>query len=148
MLPPYKWKYPSQRKEELPRGVDLSPENETEALTGWVNGLKASDLEERLARAFRSKNLDFIFQYNLFIQGRKYKNTIDFLVNVGLSRFAIEVYGEYTHESQADREADAQREAELNITLQKDGIENIIVVWHWEIPDAESAEIKVDELFL
>jgi hypothetical protein len=31
-----------------------------EPLTGWVNGLEASDIEERYARALRNRKIDFI----------------------------------------------------------------------------------------
>ncbi len=147
MLKPYRWKLPSKRFEEV-QVLSIAPEGKTEeGLTGWVNGLRASDLEERIARAFRTKRLNFEFHHRVRMEGRVYKNDIDFIVNTDFVRQAIEVFGPFTHDSESNKQKDAARIAELNPVLQKEGIEPIIIIWHWEITTPEDALNKVNELF-
>ena len=147
MLKPFIYPLPSKRIEP-PRVMPINPvtEHPDEGLTGWVNGIRASDLEERFSRELRKKRLGFAFQHNVRVENRGYKNTIDFVVDTGFSHQAVEVFGPFTH-GDALSEKDAARLAEINPALMQQGIEPVIVVWHWEISTPELARNKVDELF-
>lgn len=146
-LKPFQYQIPSKRMPP-PHLAPITPKDQTEeGLTGWVNGLRASDLEERWARALRAKNLKFIFHFQTRIPGRGYKNDIDFVVNDDFKRVAIEVFGPLSHEGEGNMRRDEVRISELNPVLASQGIESIIVVWYWEISTPELATNKVNALF-
>lgn len=146
MLKPYKYKRLSKRKPVDVQTLPLPTKTE-EGLTGWVNGLRASDLEERLARAFRKKQLKFVFKFDTLVPGDVFEKEIDYVVNNWPVIKAIEVYGPFSHEGQANIERDLLRASELNPVLISQGIEPIEVVWYYDIQTSEDAEIKVQELF-
>lgn len=148
MLKPYKYKLPSKRFEE-PRLIPLPPKDpmDDEGLTGWINGLTASKLEERFARALRGKQLAFKFKFDIRQPGREFKNNIDFIVNTGFTEEAVEIFGPFTHESESDRRRDEDRIAVLNPVLIQLSIEPIKVVWFYDTDTQELATNIVDDLF-
>ena len=112
-------------------------------LTGWVNGLEASDLEERFARALRREKYEFRFKvlistpFNL--PGEK--NEVDFIVDT--IDQPVEIDGEIGHRTGAQKEKDKVRDVILNPVLNNMGLKNIErISWH-NLEDQEEAYLSV-----
>lgn len=138
---PYTRKMPSNRASEIrpiKRTKDLQDDP---PLTGWVNGLPASDLEERYARGLRRNNQDFSFQVEIataFTLPRD-KKTVDFLIDSGGFLQPTEIYGPLHQWPQAQLE-DAEREAELNEVFEQ--IPEMLplkIVWFYDLQNQETA---------
>lgn len=139
---PYLYSVPSSRVPD--RTIDRPvPYSTDEELTGWVNGEKASDIEERVARALRGLNREFAFQVPITIPGREFENKVDFIVE---RRQPVEVYGEIGHDSAAERGDDAVREAQLNEFFAVVGLQPIRVLRWPELRTQELANNAVREL--
>lgn len=90
-----------------------------EILTGFVHGEKASDLEERFARALDFFGLDYIFQYEVVTayslpdESRR----IDFLVFDAGIGVPIEIGSSFVHAATSEKNAQLQRDAIINPIL-------------------------------
>ena len=144
-IKPYKYKLPS-KVGSLPRLSQIVRiEEPGEELSGWVNGLEATDLEERFARELRKKKLDFQFQFNFLLPDRTYKNTIDFVIDRFPIIYPVEIYGQL-HEGNEER--DERRLGFLNEFLIPQGLQEITVVWYWQIETPERTQALIEEKFL
>jgi len=134
-LPP---KPPHQRLNRLPPG------KAAENLTGVVKGKKASDLEERWARALNKDEgvTDYTFQYIVTtpyeIPGQK--NSVDFVIQYDDQWWAIEIDGTFVHKTANKRAEDRLRDAFVNEQLRKDGIQPIQRVAGEELQTQDAAD--------
>ena len=143
---PYKYPLPSRRVAP-PRSIPLATFGDTdEDLTGWVNGIKATDLEERVARELRLRQLEFIFQFDVRQPGRVYDNSIDFVVTHFGNPKAVEIFGQFSHGDTISAK-DAKRIAELNAVLEQQGIAPIAVIFYFDIETPEMTRDKLQEVF-
>ena len=137
---------PTPPRPTLDRIATVSGEGEQ--LTGAVHGKKASDLEERWARAEKRAERSFIFQY--FVQtpftlpGKE--REIDFMDTEEVWQ-PIEIDGTYTHKTGTQKAKDKVRDAILNLELQKQGILPIIRIPGDDIPTPEDADRVLREIF-
>jgi hypothetical protein len=148
---------PFQYKKERIRRLDNSkfvPEaNTKEVLTGFVHGRRASDLEERFAKALDFYGLDFIFQYEVATayslpnEGKK----IDFIVFDGGLGIPIEIGASFVHDSPSKLEEERERQGLINPVLMAQGILPLGLEEYkveFDRPkDFEDAKILARELF-
>ncbi len=108
----FKYRLPKQKKLEPDRTPIESDEDE--ALTGYVQGLEASDLEERFARALDKFGIGYDFEFlveTAFTLPHELKQ-VDFMTYAGQPR-PVEVDGEWVHKSAEQREYDRERDAQI-----------------------------------
>lgn len=148
MIKPFK--YPKRSKSRDRRTYRPTSQGTfDEGLTGLVQGEKASDNEERLARALKKRGLSFIFQvpvqtkYTLPDQEKQ----VDFVISYNGIQYPLEAYGERWHSTVGDKNRDDVREAELNEEFSKYGWHPLTVVWSYETFNQELADKKIRELF-
>jgi hypothetical protein len=117
-------------------------------LTGFVNGKRASNLEERFARGLHSAKLSFIFQYKVPVAGTLpgKEKVVDFLVERGL-RYPVEIDGLIAHHTTAQKGQDVVREILINHAFIQRGILPIRRVKWWQLETQEMANRVVRELF-
>ena len=155
MIAPYKYKKPSNRAPRftLNRYKSFNSVTDREPLTGWVNGLEASDIEERFARGLRNLQREFQFQveFNLSVNDtigadpRDFKR-VDFLVSNYLE-YPVEIYGEIGHDTAAEQGKDELREFALNDAFKGMGLRPLQVVWWWELDTQDMADRKAETMF-
>ena len=142
------FKYPT-RKSKLPDRLGRPMQvKDNEVLTGLVNGEKASDLEERVARALKKRKIGFQFQYPVrtsFTFPNK-PNSVDFVASTLPRPTPIEVNGTIGHNTASELSADDFREQVLNQVLEKQGFNRIVVLWQWQLGDQETADRFVERL--
>jgi hypothetical protein len=113
-------------------------------LTGEVAGLKASDLEERVARGARKSNRRFEFKVKVAVatslpDGEK---EVDFVFGERQKQ-PVAVYGEIGHSTTSDRAKDSEREVALNDAFRKMGWLPLQVIWWWELSNQSMADRRV-----
>ena len=84
MIAPFK--YSTQRQRARPKETGRIRRRATdEGLTGFIGGLKASDIEERFARSLSKYKLEYTFRQHYFGPARTTPGAIevDFMVNLG-----------------------------------------------------------------
>ena len=117
------FQYPKTRQEKLKLEFyrDVAAK---EILSGFVQGLSASDLEERLALALDEFGVKYTFQfevdsaYSLPSEGR----LIDFVINDAGTFIPLEPGATFTHGTPSQKERDRARQQVLNPILQSMGI--------------------------
>lgn len=115
-------KYKSVRKPTFDRAVNrISPEMDTEILVGSVQGITASDIEERFAKSLYKKQISFRFQESFFA-GRNMPGEVrlDFLIT-DLFIQPVQVDGEFAHKTAAQKERDRLNDARLDNHLSGTG---------------------------
>jgi hypothetical protein len=135
------FKYKKQRTARPERLNRIKQETDSEGLTGYVHGLKASDLEERSARSLNKMDIDFNFQFEVTtaftLPGEERK--VDFVVRQGLG-YAYEIDEvEFIHRGAAAQQEDLVRDALINEKLAKLGIQPIV---HIPSTDLETQELS------
>lgn len=110
---PFKFKKP--RAEERIRTVNrLEPETAQEYLGGTVQGMKASDIEERFAKSLYKKKEPFVFQKSFFagmnIPGEV---RLDFLLTGSVIQ-PVQVDGEFAHKTAAQKGRDKLNDIRLD----------------------------------
>ena len=145
---PYLYKKPSKRRPRfnVNRLTQIASVSDPVALTGFVNGVQASDLEERLARGLRKSDREFSFQISVPVEGSADEKLVDFIVRDGLI-YPVEVYGYIGHHSSAQKGADEVREARLNETFMVMSMQPLQVAEYWELDSQELADRKAMEMF-
>lgn len=95
-------------------------------LTGIVKGQKASENEEKFARAMDAENREYIFQFVIPtpFQVPGQENSIDFMDTTDVWT-PIEIDDEFTHKSGSARAEDQFRDQILNQEMAKEGINPI-----------------------
>jgi hypothetical protein len=141
---PFSYKLrPRPPKQPLNR---IAGTSEDERLTGFVHGKEASDLEERFARALGGAGKDYIFEYEVVgpttIPGQE--NQIDFIVD---DIYPVEVDGQFTHKSGAQKAHDQLRDAVLNEHLKQYGWNPIDRISGDKLETQEQADQIVREKF-
>jgi len=121
---PYKFK--KRRKHPRPEVTNrVQVVTEEENLTGEVMGKKASDIEERFARAlYKNQNVqNFSFREHFFGPARNTPGAveIDYIVFDG-AWWPIQIDGQYAHKSQGQRGEDKIKDALLNQYFSSVGI--------------------------
>jgi hypothetical protein len=119
VIKPYKYKLPPRPRPDT-RVHRVEAEQDGEVLTGQVRGQKASDLEERFARALDAHNLDFEFQPS-YAAGKNIQGEIrlDFMVYLaGNLEQPVNVDGTWVHSSAEAKAKDAVQDARLDELLQ------------------------------
>jgi hypothetical protein len=117
-------------------------------LTGFVQGRKASDIEERFARALERSGLKFLFQARVSVMESVpgQDKLVDFMVDAG-NRYPIEIDGPIAHRTAAQKGKDLIREILLNHTFLRRGIMPIRRVKWWQLEIQSLANRLVGELF-
>ena len=133
----------------------VSPEQTTiqEGLSGSVMGKKASDLEERFAKALNKlKNIqgyrfDTIIDTPYQIPGQSYQ--VDFVVSQYSSTHFIEIDGEFTHKTAEQKSDDFARDQILGSFLNKTwpGAQPIVRVEGWRLSTQFDADLLARRLF-
>ena len=112
----YQYRKSGWRRPEADRRPPSST-SETEGFTGFVKGKKASDLEERYARALDSNPRVTGYRFNELIntpfQIPGQLNQIDFIVYSGPFVQPVEIDGEFSHKTQEDKAHDLIRDQQL-----------------------------------
>ena len=136
-----------------PRPVDTAKNRlrvtaEAEALTGFVNGQEAPEIEERFANALRGKGLAFSYQVVLptgyQIPGQL--NTIDFVIHEGMD-YPVEIDGDWVHKNGSQRDRDLIRDAIINAQMGSQGWRPVERVPGHRLETQDDANKTVEELF-
>lgn len=150
-LKPYQYKKSSKRTPSMDVNRLPVPTSETAdaiPLTGYVNCLGATDIEERFARALRKHGLRYRFQVRFetaaSLPGQA--RVVDFVICHGL-RYPVEVDGEVAHRTSAQEAADRVREALLNEVFRWRGMPPLRRVKWWQLETQVLADAVVRELF-
>jgi len=123
----YKFKTGSKRFEPwMSTTLDRPNADDDPPLTGWVNGYKASDIEERFARGCRDNQVDFGFKVRLAVLSSLIgdKKEIDFIIYLPVPQ-TVDVDGEFAHKTSEQTGEDQLRDALLN---------NELIELHYQIP--------------
>lgn len=148
---PYQYKQPVNRKprmavNRLPR--QTNPAADPKPLTGYVNGVKATNIEERFARALRRHGLRYRFQVEfrtaVSLPGRA--RVVDFVVYHGL-RYPVEVDGEIAHSTGEQEAADRVREELLNEVFRWKCMPPMRRVKWWQLETQAQADAVVRDMF-
>ena len=124
-----------------------------EGLSGSVMGKKASDLEERFAKALNKlRNIQgyrfgTIIDTPYQIPGQSYQ--VDFVVNQYSSTHFIEIDGEYAHKTAEQKSDDFARDQILGAFLNRawPGAQPIVRVEGWRLSTQFDADLLVRRLF-
>lgn len=119
---------------------EVSRPSEDEGLTGLVNGEPASDLEERLARAFYKTRRKFEFQVEVPVRsslpGEERK--VDFIVD---GTQPVEPKGYISHyRTIAQKGSDVVRELLLNEFFAANGLKPLITVPYYKLETQEMTD--------
>lgn len=148
MPKPYRYKKKSRRTGQgahfdLDRLERLSVKADEIPLTGFVNGLKASDLEERVARALRMLNVEFGFQVPFETSGSLpgQEKNVDFVVQAGGMFIPIAVDGKIGHNTSAQKGKDSVRETLLNEVFKRYGLRPLVRI-KWDQVDTQALAVR------
>jgi hypothetical protein len=146
------YRYPISENSSLPlllsRVEKLSTSKDPIPLTGWVQGRRASDLEERFARALIQAGLSFTFQEQVTLAGMipGQEKRVDFMVLCGMP-CPVEIDGPIAHQTAGQKGADLVREILLNHAFLRRGIQQIRRVKWWRLESQQMANRQVREMF-
>jgi len=126
--------------------------DDREALTGWVNGMEASDIEERFARSLekmrqerRIENYGFRVPY---VAGRWMPGSIelDYAVYTGGMVQPVQIDGTYAHKNGNQKAQDSIKDAILNDLLKQVAFP-VIRIPGYELETQEEADEQARRLF-
>lgn len=145
-----RFQFKKQRRVDFP-GI-LRPKQtsvEQDELSGTVHGKKASDIEERFAKALDRAGISYGFQYFVETEYTLPDNEkqVDFVVYHNNRKYPVEIYGSYFHSSSGDMLRDMERERQLNDRFRAWGWEDLQTVWDYELFDMTAAQETVRRLF-
>ena len=156
------FQYPVTRPRNYPslRPPPARKIDEEQELTGYIMGMKASDIEERFARALSYLGLNFGFRVQVANMGgqpvvlsQNERNQLgaiemDFFVE-RYGRFQpIQIDGEYSHKSSVQKEEDARKDASLNNLLKAWSALPVTRVPYYFLKDQDSTNRKAKEILL
>jgi len=145
---PKPFQYKVRKNLPDPGKVDrVQPDKLQETFTGELQGMKASDIEERFARALNKRNIGYEFRV-AYIAGRNLPGEVelDFAVSQGSQIFPVQIDGEFAHKSASQKSEDAMKDAILNQRLE--GMARpVIRIPGAELETQEMTDRKVKELF-
>lgn len=138
------YRFPKQKKitQALQSFSPKVSEREAEVLTHQVNGIKASDLEERFARALGKTPATFEFQFvHRYVNGAP--EAVDFLVNLFGRWFGVQV-DDTTFIHKSSKAHDALVDIDTITDLKKYGCNplnpEIIHLTDFDLSDQKSAD--------
>ena len=137
---------PAPEKFDLNRIVPL-PGND-EGLTGVVQNLPASDLEERFARSLEKNHIPYEFQRSFLAPNNmpgSYK--LDFLVYVDGQEQPVAIDGEYAHKSMKQRANDEIKDVIFN-EAKKGQMLPVKRITYTDLDTQEMADAIVEQLWL
>ena len=115
-------------------------------LTRWVNGVRASDIEERFARSLRKAKIEFSFQVPVAtafsLPGED--KVVDFLDHT--NRLAIEVDGQIGHRTASQKGKTVVRDTVLNPLLNQMGYSTLKHIEWWKMTTQELTDRAQREL--
>lgn len=135
MTLPAPFQYKTRRKRRRPKATGrIRPKAIDEGLTGFINGEKASDIEERFARSLWKRNIEFTFQQHYFGPAKNTPGAIqvDFMVSLGAMWTPVQIDGEIAHRTVMQRMEDKIKDSRLNAYFSRNGINNVV-----RIPDGK-----------
>ena len=145
---PYRYRKVIRRRQAQPinRLLKIGPD---EKLTGKVNGLDATDIEERFARALASVGLKFRFQVRFWTANSApwQEKEVDFVVLAAGMFQPVEVDGQIGHRTSAQLGRDAIREVLLNAIFRRLGYLPLVRVKWFELETQEMADEVVRRMF-
>ena len=131
MIAPFK--YSSQHQRARPKETGRIRKRATdEGLTGFIGGIKASDIEERFARSLSKHRLEYTFQQHYFGPAKNTPGAIqvDFMVNLGAMWVPVQIDGEIAHRTIMQRMEDKVKDSRLNQHFSLVGVKPVV-----RIPD-------------
>ncbi len=143
----YKIKRPPSMPVPLGKPIDNSPR---EVLSGYVYGMKASDIEERFARALSKNRRIDKFEFRVpVIQGRGLSGflEVDFIVVAQGRMHPLQIDGEYSHKNTSKKMDDLQRDILVNEFLRRYNAMPVKRINGRELDDQDMANLAVKELF-
>lgn len=118
----FKYKLNRPPHKPLPFGRPNGKQQADEVLSGYIQGAKASDIEERFARALsKEKSVDgYSFRYPV-ISPRNMPGQleIDFVVQCGGYVYPFQVDGEIAHKGYGKKQDDARKDILVNQYMKK-----------------------------
>lgn len=158
-IKPYKYRIRPVAPPEMTYGETMTRTGVMEALTGIVQGMKASDLEERFARAMDKLEIPYQFRVRLTSEAlgmrqltRAFQNIrgeieMDFFVNHGQT-WPIFIDGQIAHfYTPAQAEEDRLKTNAVNEFGQTFGWREAVRVPFWKLQDQDSADRVAREIF-
>lgn len=144
-----KYKVERPRIQQVPFGKP-SVQKQDEFLSGYINGMKATDIEERFARALnKDKRIDgFIFRMPI-MSPRHMAGQIelDFLAQSGPHYYPVQIDGAYAHKNIGKQQDDAKKDILINEYLRKTyNALPIIRIKGIDLETQEEADIQEREL--
>ncbi len=132
----------------LPFGA-INRENNTEILTGVINGAAASDIEERFSRALGRDGR--VTGYNFrepVISPRNLPGQleIDFVVTVGPLVYPFQIDGEYAHKGIGKKMDDARKDELVNEYMKQYAAQPVKRIDGQKLQSQEDADRLVKEL--
>lgn len=133
---------------KIPKLGVLSEDSDEIPLTGLINGRKASDLEERVARALRRMRVRFLYQEEVKVPGSLSGRgkQVDFLIWSPVKGIIpLEVDGIF-HEMFLSEAQDVFRDSQINGIFAKLGIGKITRVKHFDLASQSMTDIRIAEV--
>lgn len=132
----------------------LRSQKPKETFTKVIQGKKASDLEERFARALDKLGYGYTFRYQIsqFGGSENLVNTtgtveVDFLVSKNGLLQPVQVDGEIAHYKAAwQREKDAQKDLKANEFFQQYGALPLVRIPFWDLDTQDRANLVTKRL--
>lgn len=141
-MPKFRYRRANSREQGVPafRPTPTYNEQYDEGLTGYVHGSKASDLEERLARALDKRGLDYAFQVSIYTAYSlpDEEKKVDFVIE---GRLPVEPLGFIGHFlTIGQRAKDRMRELQLNEAFERIGLMPLTSVHFSKLGSQERAD--------
>ena len=145
----FKYKIPRQRIEPERLGKP-NKQGDGEYLSGYVNGLKASDIEERFAIALRKKGKDFAFRVPVISPRHMLGQLeLDFLIMDVPFYYPVQIDGSYAHKNESKQQEDMKKDILVEAYLKKQfNVMPIKRIKGIELETQEQANLKVEDMLL
>lgn len=143
----FKYKIPRKDNNHLPFGKPQQQRGD-EFLTGVVNGQKASDIEERFARALNRVKKGFVFRMPI-ISPRNMLGQLelDFLVIDEPHYYPVQIDGAYAHKAESKQQEDQKKDILIQAFLKKEyNAMPIKRIKGIDLETQEEANLQVQEL--
>jgi len=143
---PFQYKKP--RRPPRPEPISIQRDTALEQFTGEIQGMPASDIEERFARALAKNGRVRGYQFRAaYVAGRNMPGEVevDFVVDTGAIT-PVFVDGEFAHKSGAQREEDRVKTAILDDLLYG-AAQPAVRISFEQLESQEEADRTVTELF-
>lgn len=158
----YQYSFPKQARKTLDvpsptRETKEDFQKVTETFTGQVQGKKASDLEERFARALQKRGISFTFRLRLsplfglteVMRNDPGEIEIDMLAQHRGELVPIQIDGQIAHFYAAwQRDVDMAKDASVNHALEAYGARKVIRLKYDQIWTSKQCDNVVREIFL